>query len=348
MRETGGHDAVPRPFRAGAPAPPDDLEWDRAVRLIRAAGEVSLACHVVPDGDALGSMLALGRALRVLGKHVTASFGEPFGVPASLRFLPGQDILVEPGRMPAAPRLLIALDSADPARLGSLAGRAARAGDLVVIDHHASNAGFGGTRLVDPDAAATAVLAEELIRRLGVPLDRDMAQNLYAGLASDTGSFKYPSTTPAVHALAARLLAAGARPAAVARELWDRAPFGYLRVLAGALARARLERDAAGGRGLVWTTITRADRLAEGVGYDRLEGVIDQLRRTDEAEVAIVCKETDDGRWYVSARSKGGVDLSGVCAALGGGGHREMAGFLWPGPPGRALDRLRALLTAET
>ncbi|MEU8309897.1 bifunctional oligoribonuclease/PAP phosphatase NrnA [Actinomadura sp. NPDC048955] len=330
---------------AGSGAAHAELDWDRAVELIRGAREICLACHVVPDGDALGSMLALAQALRACGKRCLASFGEPFGVPAILRFLPGQEMLVEPARMPRAPELMISLDAAGRARLGSLAGAADRAGVLIVIDHHASNTGFGGVRLVDPDAAATAVLVEELIRRLGVPLDRDIAQGLYAGLASDTGSFKYPSTTPEVHDLAGRLLTAGVRPETVSRELWDRAPFDYLQVLAGALARARLERDAAGGRGLVWTAIAREDR--RGLPYDQLEGIIDQLRRTDEAEVAVVCKETDDGRWYFSARSKGHIDLSRVCAALDGGGHREMAGFVWGGPVDEALDRLRALLPSD-
>ncbi|MFD0541529.1 bifunctional oligoribonuclease/PAP phosphatase NrnA [Actinomadura luteofluorescens] len=221
-----------------------ELDWDRAVELIRGAREICLACHVVPDGDALGSMLALAQALRACGKRCLASFGEPFGVPAILRFLPGQEMLVE---RPDAAR-----PGADDlaGRGGPGAARLARrrrrpGGVLIVIDHHASNTGFGGVRLVDPDAAATAVLVEELIRRLGVPLDRDIAQGLYAGLASDTGSFKYPSTTPEVHDLAGRLLTAGVRPETVSRELWDRAPFDYLQVLAGALARARLERDAA-------------------------------------------------------------------------------------------------------
>ncbi|TDC64664.1 bifunctional oligoribonuclease/PAP phosphatase NrnA [Actinomadura sp. GC306] len=329
---------------AGAPLRGADLEWDRAVELIRGAGEVCLACHVAPDGDALGSMLALAQALRALGKSCLASFGEPFEVPAILRFLPGQELLVDPSRMPSAPDLMISLDAAGQARLGTLAGPAARAGALIVVDHHASNTDFGGVRLVDPDAAATAVLVEELIRRLGVPLDRDIAQGLYAGLASDTGSFKYPCTTPEVHDLAGRLLTAGVRPEAVSRELWDRAPFGYLQVLAGALARARLERDAAGGRGLVWTTIARADRDARDVPYDQLEGVIDQLRRTDEAEVAVVCKENDDGEWYVSTRSKGSVDVGRACVELGGGGHRTAAAFTTGGEPACVIDRLRAAL----
>ncbi|MFI0444582.1 bifunctional oligoribonuclease/PAP phosphatase NrnA [Actinomadura sp. 6N118] len=320
------------------------LEWDRALQLIEAADEVCLACHVAPDGDALGSMLALAQALRDLGKRCYASFGQPFAVPASLRFLPGQDLLVEPGGMPAAPTLMITLDAAAVDRLGPLAENAARAGELIVVDHHASNTGFGGVRLVDPDAAATSVLVDELIRRLGVRLTSDIALGLYAGLASDTGSFKYPCTTPEVHELAARLIDAGVRPDAVGHELWDRAPFGYLQVLAGALGRARLERDAAGGLGLVWTAITRADRDAQGVPYDQLEGVIDQLRRADEAEVAVVLKETDEGSWYVSTRSKGRVDVGRACVELGGGGHRLAAAFTTTAEPAETIDRLRAAL----
>lgn len=325
-------------------ATPEEALWRRAVRLIREAEEVWLACHVLPDGDALGSMLAFGQALRMLGKRCGASFGEPFTVPCTLRFLPGQELLVEPGRVPDAPELMITFDAASLDRLGSLAHPAGRAGELIAVDHHATYSGFGTVPLVDPSAAATAVLAEELIDRLGVPLTRDIALGLYAGLASDTGSFKYGSTTPEVHDMAGRLLAAGVQPDAVGRELWDRASFGYLRVLGGALDRARFEPDAIGGLGMVWTTISRADRAAEDVRFDQLEGVIDQLRRTDEAEVAVVCKETDDGRWYVSTRSKGRVDVGRACVELGGGGHRLAAAYTCDCAPAAAIGRLRALL----
>jgi phosphoesterase RecJ-like protein len=322
------------------------LAWDSAVALIEGAREVCLACHVAPDGDALGSMLAFGQALRSLGKRCVASFGDPFTVPTILRFLPGQQLLAAPADFPAAPEVMVTFDAAGVERLGSLAPHAEKARELIVIDHHASNTRFGTVHLVRPGAAATAVLVAELIARLGAELTRDIALGLYAGLASDTGSFKYASTTPEVHALAGRLLATGVRPDVAGRELWDRAPFGYLEVLAGALGRARLEPAAAGGLGLVWTTVGRADRDAAEVPYDLLEGVIDVVRRTDEAEVAVVFKETDEGDWYVSTRSKGRIDLSRVCATLRGGGNPEMAGFRWQGTPAEALARLRALLAA--
>ncbi|MEV5751436.1 bifunctional oligoribonuclease/PAP phosphatase NrnA [Actinoallomurus sp. NPDC052308] len=320
-------------------------EWARAVDAIGRADEVCLACHVCPDGDALGSMLAFAQALRVLDKPFTASFGDAFVVPRILRFLPGLDLLTDPADFPAEPDVMITFDAASSDRLGTLAANAGKAGELIVMDHHASNTRFGTTHLVDPGAAATAVVAEHLIDLLGVPLTHDIALDLYVGLVTDTGSFKYRSTTPEVHALAQRLLATGIRPERVAREVWDRAPFGYLPVLAAALGRARLEPDVANGLGLVWTAVTRADRAAHDLPYDLLEGVIDVVRRTDEAEVAVVFKEDDEGAWQVSTRSKGRIDVGSACVALGGGGHRMAAGFTLHGEVEPAVERLRDLLT---
>lgn len=302
--------------------PVPESSWDRAVRLIRRADEVALACHVTPDGDALGSMLAVAFVLRSMGKRVAASFGDrEFAVPRLLRFLPGQEMLVPPAEFPAAPELMIAFDSPTFERLGLLRDNTARAREVIVVDHHPSYAGFGTLDLVDASAAATAVLAEQLVYRLGGRLDRDIATCLYAGLVTDTGSFRHSSTTSAVHQMAARLVATGLRTDEIARELWDRSPFAYLKVLAAALDRATLE------DGLVWTYVTRVDRAAHGLPYDELEGIIDIVRRTDEAEVAVVLKEDDQGAWQVSSRSKGAVDVGAVCAALGGGGHYRAAGF---------------------
>jgi bifunctional oligoribonuclease and PAP phosphatase NrnA len=329
--------------RAGTPGTAAD--WQRAVALIQGADEVALACHVYPDGDALGSMLTFAQALRTLGKGCVASFGDdPFVIPTILRFLPGQELLSPPDGYPAAPEVMVTFDAASVDRLGVLAANAGKARELIVIDHHASNARFGTVNLVDPGAASTSVLVRDLVRRLGVPLTKDMATGLYVGLVTDTGSFRYPATTPDVHGLAADLLSTGLRPDLISRELWDRAPFGYLKVLSAALGRARLEPDAAGGHGLVWTTVPRADRVAAGLPYDLVEAIIDVVRRTDEAEVAVVFKEDDDGTWQVSTRSKGAVDVSRACAAFGGGGHASAAGFSSSDPVDGTIVRLRELL----
>jgi bifunctional oligoribonuclease and PAP phosphatase NrnA len=335
-----------------SPAASGEAEWSRAVKIIDSAQSIWLACHVRPDADALGSMLAVASALtgkRRAGDRpateVAASFGDdPFEVPAILHFLPGQSLLRPPAQFPERPAVMVSFDAASIDRLGLLAGPAEAAGELIVLDHHASNTGFGTVSLVDPGAAATAVLAAELIRRLGIPLSKDIALGLYAGLVTDTGSFKYSATTPQVHELAARLLATGIDPGIVARELYDRAPFGYLGMLSAALGRAQLDRDAVGGLGLVWTTVTRADREPAGLPLDAAESVIDIVRKADEAEVAVVLKEADDGIWQVSVRSKLLVDVSAACTALGGGGHARAAGFSYSGGAGAAVAALVLLL----
>ncbi|MCW2878917.1 MAG: exopolyphosphatase-like protein [Sphaerisporangium sp.] len=322
-----------------------EADWRRAVELVRDAGEVALVCHVTPDGDALGSMLGLGMALRRAGKRVTASFGDRrFSVPRMLSFLPGQDLLVEPARYPAEPALMISFDAPTVDRLGLLAPNAGKARELIVMDHHPSNTGFGTLPLVDPSAASTSMLVEELMARLGLEIDRDIATCLYTGLVTDTGSFRHASTTPAVHEMAARLVATGLRTDEIAREVWDRSPFAYLKLLGAALERATLDQQAAGGLGMVWTFVPRADRAAYCLPYDECEGIIDVIRRSDESDVAVVLKEDDEGAWQVSTRSKGQVDVGRACTALGGGGHVRAAGFTSHDSLEETIARFRSLI----
>jgi phosphoesterase RecJ-like protein len=331
-------------------------DWSRAVKVIDGASQVCLACHVRPDADALGSMLAVLHALCSRSGSrpgrtptIVASFGdEPFEVPAILRFLPGVELLTAPGGYPAEPEVMLSFDAASVDRLGALTGPATSAGELIVLDHHASNTRFGSINLVDPAAAATAVLTAELIDRLEIPLTAQIALGIYAGLVTDTGSFKFSATTPQVHELAARLLATGIDPATVSRELYDRAPFSYLALLAAALERARLEKDVAGGLGLVWTTVTRKDRKRAGLPLDAAESVIDEIRRTDEAEVAVVLKEDDAGTWQASLRSKSMVDVGALATALGGGGHARAAGFSYPGGEGAAAAADNAIAAVRS
>lgn len=327
-----------------APETPTPSDWADAVAALRGQSEVVLACHLSPDGDALGSMLGLAHALVRLGKRVVPSFSEPFVLPEPLRVLPGLDLLVPPGSVPRAPELLVTFDTASAERLGDLAGPAGRARRVLVIDHHASNTRYGTLHLVDPQAAATAVLVAELVRRLGVELDPDIAACLYTGLVTDTGSFRYAGTTPSVHALAGRLLDTGIRHDVISRELFDTHPFGWVSMLGAVLGRARLETDAVGGLGLVWTHTRRVDLADRGLGPDQGESVIDVVRTAREAEVACVLRELPDGRWAVSVRSKGRVDVGSVCVRLGGGGHRFAAGFTSQYDLDATVGALRAAL----
>jgi len=311
---------------------------------LREHQHIAVLGHVRPDGDALGSSLALGLALRNSGREVAVSFSEPFTVPETLAHLPGQDLLVAPARAAHRPDVLVTFDTGSADRLGDLCGRVEDAAQVLVIDHHRSNTGYGSIHLVDTGAAATAVVVAHLLDVMGLEIDRDIAACLYTGLSTDTGSFRYAATTPEVHRLAARLLATGIRHDLIARELYDTHPFGWLPLVAAVLSRSALEPEAVGGLGLVWTYSTRAD--LGSLGMDQVEGVIDVVRTAREAEVAVVYKELPDGFWAVSMRSKGGIDVGEVCVGLGGGGHRFAAGYTASGELTGILADLRKALDA--
>jgi len=255
------------------------------------------------------------------------------------RGLPGVDLLVPETEATAEPDLMLCFDAASASRLGSLTDRIGPR--TIVLDHHASFTGFGGIHLVNPGAAATSVVAEELLARLGVPLDAEIAECLYVALATDTGSFRFDVTTAGVHEMAARLLATGIRPGDISRKIFDNRPFGAVQLYADALARARLEPAVAGGRGLVWTYATLDDLAKHGQRPWVLEALIDSVRCTEEADVACVVKQVADREWAVSMRSKGAVDVARVAIALGGGGHKLAAGFTGRGTADEVIMTIR-------
>ncbi len=323
-------------------------DFARAAEVIKGLPRdvpVLLTCHVNPDGDALGSMLGFGLGLRQLGfTAVQATFPEPFDLPEPFRFMPGLNLLVEPSAAVPRPTLGMSFDAASPARLGALTASLQAAPHWLVLDHHTSNAGFGTVPLIDPDAAATAVLSARLLDRVGVIFDADVATCLYVGIATDTGSFKFDATTPDVLALAARLVEAGAEPAAIARRVFDTRPFGAIRLLADVLGRAELDLDAAGGRGLVSAYATPEDMARYGQPTHVLESFIDVVRTAAEADVACLVKPLGAGEWSVSLRSRGATDVAAAAVALGGGGHRLAAGFTWYGDLAGVLSAVRSEL----
>jgi bifunctional oligoribonuclease and PAP phosphatase NrnA len=345
--------AVPQE-RSDVLAGPTPADWAAAVTAVREVppdGRVLLICHVNPDGDALGSMLGLGLGLRRLGvQRLQATFPGAVGdrpeVPEPFRALPGIDLLVPEALAVADPDLVICFDVAAESRLGALVDRLDSGRVSLVLDHHASNTGFGQIHLVDPTAAATSVVAEQLLDRLGVALDAEIAECLYVALATDTGSFKFDMTTPAVHELAARLLATGIQPGEISRRVFDTRPFGAVKLYGEVLGRAQLEPAAAGGVGLIWTYATLDDLRRHDQRPYVLEGLIDSVRCAAEADVSCVVKQVADGEWAVSMRSKGAVDVSRVAVALGGGGHRLAAGFTGRGTVDEVMAQIRAELNA--
>jgi bifunctional oligoribonuclease and PAP phosphatase NrnA len=322
--------------------PPDELA--AAAELLRTAQDVTLLPHLNPDADALGSALALGTALRRRGATVRIAFATPAHIPETLRSLNPDGLVVSPTEVPAAPELIVALDTGSLSRLGHLADRVhatiAAGGSVLVVDHHYSDNRFGTHHVVDPRAEATTVLVLRLLDELGVELDKQLATCLYAGLMMDTSLFR--RATADTLRLAARLLDAGVDAEALARQLVDSHPFAWFRMLSTVLGRARLEPDAADGRGMVHTVIYLSDM--DGVRLEEVESVIDILRTTIEAEVAVVIKEVAEDRWSGSLRAVGAVDVSAAAAHLGGGGHRLAAGFTTSGTAEEIMNRLRAAL----
>ncbi|MEV5539552.1 DHH family phosphoesterase [Saccharopolyspora shandongensis] len=315
-----------------------------AARKLSEASDVTLFAHINPDADALGSALALGRALRRRGCAVRVSFGMPELPPFSLRDLDGDDLVVPPDEVPAAPPVLVVCDTGSLQRLGKLADRVgatiAAGGDVIVIDHHVSNTRYGTLHLVDEHAEATVMIVLRLLDELGAELDLPTARCLYAGLVTDTRSFRHASA--ATHRAAARLLEAGVDPEATTRPLLDTHPFAWMNMLSEVLGEARLEPTAAQGLGFVHATVRLAH--SDGLRSEDVDSVIDVVRTTSEAEVAAVLKETAPEHWSVSLRSDSRVDVGHAAAACGGGGHRLASGFTAQGPAEEIIAAMRKAL----
>ncbi len=312
----------------------------RAAQLIADAPVVALACHVSPDGDALGSMLALHHALRAAGRKSIASFPNPFVVAPHYRELPGLETLVPPGEFPLAPQVMVTFDCGSMSRLGDLEPSAKAAGELIVLDHHVSNDRYGSVNVIDPDAAATAVVVRRLMGELELPMAHEPAVCLYAALVCDTGRFQYATTTPEVFDLARELVGYGVPVERLSRALFEEHRFAYLQLVAEILGRAELCVD----QRFVWTAVTVDDFDRHGVTIDEAEGLIDLVRRTAEAEVSCVIKEEPTGTVRVSLRSLGNVDVCRIAEREGGGGHRFAAGFTSSDPIPEVIERIKAAL----
>ncbi|MFP5352258.1 MAG: DHH family phosphoesterase [Actinomycetota bacterium] len=297
-------------------------DWDVAVAALKEAPVVNLACHVNPDGDALGALLAMALGLKQLGKDVYPSWGAPkVDVPPSYAFLPGADLLVEPGDLPSE-RLFVALDCGAAHRLGSLEKRAKAAAVSVNIDHHPGNDAFATYNIVVTTVSSTAEIVTRVLQDLGVEIDEDIATCLYVGILTDTGRFQYSNSTPDTLRLAADLLSKGVQAPLIAQEVYESAPFGFLKLVGRVLDRAVLDEE----NRFVYSWFKRSDLEETEVAGDETDGLIDMVRSTRAADVAAMFKEQADGSWRVSLRSKG-PSVGELARSRGGGGHELAAGF---------------------
>jgi phosphoesterase RecJ-like protein len=297
---------------------------DIASRL-RAADSALLVAHVNPDADALGSSLAVAVALEALGVDAQVSFpDDPFEVPLALRFLPRQDLIVAPEQAIPAD-LVMSMDASSGDRIGRLLAVGESAPAFIAVDHHASFVPFAPMVHADATRPATGLLALEIIDALGVDLTPDMALCLYAAISSDTGSFRFASTTPESMRAAARLMETGIDFAGAAKAMFDTKSRDFLRLQAEVMGD--LEVLSAGGVAVAVIRVSRQDRDRHGIAFTQVESLIDAVRTVEGVEVAVVLKQDDHGLWRVSSRSLGAVDVGRACTSQGGGGHVMAAGF---------------------
>lgn len=307
--------------------------------VLREAETVAIISHVRPDADTIGSALSLGLALRARGAQVAVSFPGPEELPSTLRQLPGSELIVRYDELRPAP-LAVAVDAATLERLGGLSPVFSESSTTICIDHHVSNTGFADFDLIDANADCTAAVILRVLDDLGAELTVDIATCLYAGLVTDTGSFKW--ARPDSFAVAARLASAGVDTAYWSRVLLDSHPFGWFSMVSAVLATADLDETACGGAGLV-VAVVDTERMS-GMDWEDAESVVDIVRSAREADVTAVFKENTPGHWNVSMRSKSAIDLVPVASVFGGGGHTRAAGYGDSGTAAEVVARLRAAL----
>jgi phosphoesterase RecJ-like protein len=327
---------------------PQTADWPRFVELVRSHRRFLLTTHVRPDGDALGSQLAMAAILEQLGKEVLTV--NSFATPPKYQFLDPQGRLKQLGTDVSVAQLgrcevLMVLDTSAWAQLG-LMGEVIRstAAKIMVMDHHVSGDDLGGEVLKNEEAEATGRLVMEAADLLGAKLTPDIAQALFVALATDTGWFRFSSTTKETLCLAARLAEAGARPDHLYQQLHETDSLARLQLIGRAMARVRAELD---GR-LIHTFIDRTDFAATGADPSDSEEMINMLMSVAGSEAAVMLVEQDDGTIRVSLRSRFELDCSRVAEQLGGGGHRKAAGALLEEPldaaQAKVLDAVRAAL----
>lgn len=301
---------------------------------IEAADTIVIASHDRPDGDAIGSSLALGLILEKLGKSVSIVNRDP--VPESLAFLPGSG-KIRPLKGPVSADLLIVLDAAGQDRIGEDFWDFVAAIPVTAnLDHHISNTRFGDLVHVDAEAPATGQLVFELARHSGWPLDAEIGENLLAAISTDTGSFRYPSTTSRTMRIAGEILDLGVDVGRVNQLLYESYPLRRVEALQRLLQGMRLP---FGGR-CASVTLPLSVTRELGLQTGDTEGVIDVIRAIDTVQVAVFFEELPDGKIRVSSRAKDArYSVGAICAVFGGGGHTLAAGARLAGPLDVAEER---------
>jgi bifunctional oligoribonuclease and PAP phosphatase NrnA len=298
-----------------------------------------MCAHEKPDGDVLGSGFALGLALRVMGKTVSYFLDDE--MPRNLRFLPDADKTQRTFDGIPKDALYVFMDMSDQARAGEALAWVPRA-QLINIDHHLGNKRFGHWNYVLETEAATGVLVLNLITGLGQPVTSDIATCILTAIISDTGCFMYSNAEPNTLRLAAALQNAGANKDLIVEQLYQTRSVSGQKILGRVLDDFVLTDD-----GICYSAVSQALLEEFGATHEDLEDVVGALRAVDHCEVAALLKESADGTYRLSLRSRGRVNVMQAAKALGGGGHFRAAGATLEGPLSQALTQMLQAVRSE-
>ncbi|WP_028579648.1 DHH family phosphoesterase [Desulfogranum japonicum] len=315
---------------------------EQVLVALQQASSVILATHINPDGDAIGSLLGLMHLLEGAGKKVFAFAEEP--VSHSYRFLPGSGQVnteleqLQLFRERAGKDILcVSLDCGDEKRLGRYSAQLLSISPFMVIDHHRGNDGFGSMHWIEPDRSSTGEMIYDLAVDLDLTITPEVAECLYVAISTDTGSFKYESTSKHTHNIAGYLLGKGVKPAEIATHLYDNYTLGRLRLMQEVLATLEMfNRDRIAIIRVSQNMLERTFTTLEDT-----ESFINLPRSVRSVRVSVFLKEINKGLISVSMRAKGKCDVSVVAAGFGGGGHKNASGFR---VRGKSIDQVRDML----
>lgn len=307
---------------------------------IKKRGTFLITTHINPEGDAIGSSLALAIALSSIGKKVEVYTLDP--VPKMLRFLPKSEMVHQVKRVNSRFDAVITVDCGDLERVGFISAEDIPGDILINIDHHRTNKGFGTFNLVE-DAVASAEIVYEVIKRLSIPVTRDIATCIYTAIITETGSFRYSNTNLQTFRIAEDMVNYGANPWLIAEHIYNRNSMGRIKLLGQVLSNLDLSKDGK----IAWITVTGQMYKDTGTTKEDVEDLINFPRSIEGVEVAILFRESDHD-WKISLRSNGRIDVSTLALEFGGGGHSMAAGCFVKGTledvKKRVISRIEEIL----